>query len=82
MNLFRSDEISKTRKKIGSAHDPKHTTSSVKGSGVRIYMDATGIGSFVIYNGLTADTSSRKNSKASEQLRSYRRLQNPREDID
>lgn len=75
MNLSQFDGTSEMGMKIGSAYDPTLSTPSVKCSAASMY----GIGSLVIYNGLTADTSSRTNSKASERLSPLRTLQKTRE---
>ena len=51
----------------GSAHDPKHTSSSVKhsgGSGIAwAFMAASGVGSLIFIDDVTHDGSSRMNSE-------------------
>ena len=51
----------------GTAHDPKHTTSSVKHGGGSViawaYIAASGTGSLVSIDDVAADKSSRMNSE-------------------
>ncbi|XDV43857.1 hypothetical protein PO909_012255 [Leuciscus waleckii] len=67
INLFQSDGKRRVWRRKGTAHDPKHTTSSVKhgdGSSVMAWacMAANGTGSLVFID-VTADKSSRMNSE-------------------
>ncbi len=67
INLYQSDGKRRVWRRKGTAHDPKHTTSSVKhgGGGVMAWacMAASGTGSLVFIDDVTADKSSRMNSE-------------------
>uniref|UniRef100_A0A8C5LTA8 Transposase n=1 Tax=Leptobrachium leishanense TaxID=445787 RepID=A0A8C5LTA8_9ANUR len=68
INLYQSDGKRRVWRRKGTAHDPKHTTSSVKrggGGSVMAWacMAANGTGSLVFIDDVTADKSSRMNSE-------------------
>uniref|UniRef100_A0A8C5MJ28 Transposase n=1 Tax=Leptobrachium leishanense TaxID=445787 RepID=A0A8C5MJ28_9ANUR len=66
INLYQSDGKSRVWRRKGTAHDPMHTTSSVKHGGGSVMasacMAANGTGSLVFID-VTADKSSRMNSE-------------------
>ncbi len=65
--MYQTDGKRKVRRKKGTAHDPKHTTSSVKHGGGSVIawacMAANGTGPLVFIDDVTADRSSRVNSE-------------------
>ncbi len=67
INLYQSDGKRRVWRRKGAAHDPKHTTSSVKHGGGSVMawacMAASGTGSLVFIDDVTADKSSRMNSE-------------------
>ena len=67
INLYQNDGKIRVWGRKGTAHDPKHTTSSVKHGGGSVmawaYMAANGTGSLVFIDDVTADKSSRMNSE-------------------
>ena len=67
INLYQNDGKKRVWRRKGTAHDPKHTTSSVKHGGGSVMawacMAANGTGSLVFIDDVTADKSSRMNSK-------------------
>ncbi len=67
INLYQSDGKRRVWRRKGTAHDPKHTTSSVKHGGGSVMawacMAACGTGSLVFIDDVTADKSSRMNSE-------------------
>ncbi len=67
INLYQSDGKRRVWRRKGTAHDPKHTTSSVKHGGGSVMawacMAASGTGSLVVIDDVTADKSSRMNSE-------------------
>ena len=67
INLYQSDGKAKVWRKKGTAHDPKHTSSSVKHGGGNVMawacMAASGTGSFIFIDDVTDDGSSRMNSE-------------------
>lgn len=67
INLYQSDGKRRVWRRKGTAHDPKHTTSSVKHDGGSVMawacMAANGTGSLVFIDDVTADKSSRMNSE-------------------
>lgn len=67
INLYQSDGKRRVWRRKGTAHDPKHTTSSVKHGGGSVMawacMAANGTGSLVFIDDVTADKSSRMNSE-------------------
>uniref|UniRef100_A0A8C5Q2J1 Transposase Tc1-like domain-containing protein n=1 Tax=Leptobrachium leishanense TaxID=445787 RepID=A0A8C5Q2J1_9ANUR len=67
INLYQSDGKRKVWRRKGTAHDPKHTTSSVKHGGGSVMawacMAANGTGSHVFIDDVTGDKSSRMNSE-------------------
>uniref|UniRef100_A0A8C5LNK9 Transposase n=1 Tax=Leptobrachium leishanense TaxID=445787 RepID=A0A8C5LNK9_9ANUR len=67
INLCQSDGKRRVWRRKGTAHDPKHTTSSVKHGGGSVMawacMAANGTGSLVFIDDVTADKSSRMNSE-------------------
>ncbi|TKS81341.1 Transposable element [Collichthys lucidus] len=67
INLYQSDGKRRVWRKKGTAHDPKHTTSSVKHGGGSVMawacMAANGTGSLLLIDDVTADKSSRMNSE-------------------
>ncbi len=67
INLYQSDGKRRVWRRKGTAHDPKHTTSSVKHGGGSVTawacMAASGTGSLVFIDDVTADKSSRMNSE-------------------
>uniref|UniRef100_A0A8C5QBF4 Transposase n=1 Tax=Leptobrachium leishanense TaxID=445787 RepID=A0A8C5QBF4_9ANUR len=67
INLYQSDGKRRVWRKKGTAHDPKHTTSSVKHGGGSVIawacMAANGTGSLVFIDDVTADKRSRMNSE-------------------
>ena len=67
INLYQSDGKRRVWRRKGTAHDPKHTTSSVKHGGGSVMawacMAANGTGSLVFIDYVTADKSSRMNSE-------------------
>ena len=67
INLYQNDGKRRVWRRKGTAHDPKHTTSSVKhgGGSVMVWacMAANGTGSLVFIDDVTADKSSRMNSE-------------------
>ena len=66
-NLHQNDGKRRVGRRKGTAHDPKHTTSSVKHGGGSVMawacMTANGTGSLVFIDDVTADKSSRMNSE-------------------
>ena len=66
MNLYQSYGMAKMWRNKGSAHDPKHTSSSVKHTGGSVMawacMAASGVGSLIFIDDVTHD-SSRMNSE-------------------
>mgnify|MGYP002715355238 CR=1 FL=1 len=71
INLYQSDGKRRVWRRKGTAHDPKHTTSSVKHGGGSVMawacMAANGTGSLVFID-VTADKSSRMNSEVCKHL--------------
>ena len=67
INLYQNDGKRRVWRRKGTAHDPKHTTSSVKygGGSVMVWacMAANGTDSLVFIDGVTADKRSRMNSE-------------------
>ena len=67
INLYQNDGKRRIWRRKGTAHDPKHTTSSVKDGGGSVMawacMAANGTGSLVFIDDVTADKSSRMNSE-------------------
>uniref|UniRef100_A0A3B5Q0B9 Transposase n=2 Tax=Xiphophorus maculatus TaxID=8083 RepID=A0A3B5Q0B9_XIPMA len=67
INLYQNDGKKKVWRRKGTAHDPKHTTSSVKHGGGNVMawacMAFNGTGSLVFIDDITADKSSRMNSE-------------------
>ncbi len=67
INLYKSDGKRRVWRRKGTAHDPKHTTSSVKHGGGSVMawacMAASGTGSLIFIDVVTADKSSRMNSE-------------------
>lgn len=67
INLYQNDWKKKVWRKKGTAHDPKHTTSSVKHGGGSVMawacMASKGTGSLVFIDDITTDKSSRMNSQ-------------------
>lgn len=67
INLYQNDGKRKVWRRLGTAHDPKHTTSSVKHGGGSVMawacMASSGTGSLVFIDDVTEDRSSRMNSK-------------------
>ncbi len=67
INLYQSDGKRRVWRRKVTAHDPKHTTSSVKHGGGSVMawacMAASGTGSLVFIDDVTADKSSRMNSE-------------------
>lgn len=68
INLHQSDWKRRVWRRKGTAHNPKHTTSSVKYDGDCSVMEwecmaAHGTGSLVFIGDVTADKSSRMNSE-------------------
>src|SRR4029434_10164871 len=67
INLYQNDGKRRVWRKEGTAHDLKHTTSSVKHGGGSVTawacMAANGTGSLVFIDDVTADKSSRMNSE-------------------
>ncbi len=67
INLYQSDGKRRVWRRKGTAHDPKHTISSVKHGGGSVMawacMAASGTGSLVFIDDVTADKSSRMNSE-------------------
>ncbi len=67
INLYQSDGNRRVWRRKGTAHDPKHTTSSVKHGGGSVMawacMAASGTGSLVFIDDVTADKISRMNSE-------------------
>ena len=67
INLYQNDGKRRVWRREGTAHDPKHTTSSVKHGGGSVMawacMAANGTGSLVFIDDVTADKSSRMNSE-------------------
>lgn len=67
INLYQNDWKKKVWRKKGTAHDPKHTTSSVKHGGGSVMawacMASKGTGSLVFIDDITTDKSSRMNSE-------------------
>ncbi len=67
INLYQSDEKATVWRKKGSAHDPKHTSSSEKDSGGNVMawacMASSGTGSLIFIDYVTHDGSSKINSK-------------------
>ncbi len=65
--MYQSDGKRRVWRRKGTAHDPKHTTSSVKHGGGSVMawacMAASGTGSLVFIDDVTADKSSRMNSE-------------------
>ena len=63
INLYQNDGKRRVWRREGTAHDPKHTTSSVKHGGGSVMawacMAANGTGSLVFIDDVTADKSSR-----------------------
>ena len=67
INLYQNDGKRRVLRREGTAHDPKHPTSSVKHGGDSVMawacMAANGTGSLVFIDDVTADKSSRMNSE-------------------
>ena len=67
INLYQNDGKRRVWRREGTAQDPKHTTSSVKhgGGSVMVWacMAASGTGSLIFIDDVTADKSSRMNSE-------------------
>ncbi|KAG2457546.1 TCB1 transposase, partial [Polypterus senegalus] len=67
INLYQNDGKKKVWRRHGTAHYPKHTTSSVKHSGGSVMawacMAASGTGTLVFIDDVTQDRSSRMNSE-------------------
>uniref|UniRef100_A0A8C5MV28 Transposase Tc1-like domain-containing protein n=1 Tax=Leptobrachium leishanense TaxID=445787 RepID=A0A8C5MV28_9ANUR len=67
INLYQGDRKRRVWRRKGTAHDPKHTTSSVKHGGGSVMawacMAANGTGSLVVIDDVTADKSRRMNSE-------------------
>ena len=67
INLYQNDGKRRVWRRKGTAHDPKHTPSSVKHGGGSVMawacMAANGTGSLVFIDDVTADKSSRIHSK-------------------
>ena len=67
INLYQNDGKRRVWRRKGTAHDPKHTTSSVKHGGGSVMawacMAANGTGSLEFIDDVTADKSSRMNSE-------------------
>uniref|UniRef100_A0A8C5N2V1 Transposase n=1 Tax=Leptobrachium leishanense TaxID=445787 RepID=A0A8C5N2V1_9ANUR len=67
INLYQSDGKRRVWRRKGTAHDPKHTTSSVKHGGGSVMAwackAANGTGSLIFIDDVTADKSSRMNSE-------------------
>lgn len=67
MNLYQNDGKKKVWRRLGTAHDPKPTTSSVKDGGVSVMawacMASNGTGSLVFIDDVTEDKSSQMNSE-------------------
>ena len=67
INLYHSDGKRRAWRRKGTAHDPKHTTSSVKHGGGSVMawacMAANGTGSLVFIDDVTANKSNRMNSE-------------------
>ena len=67
MNLYESDGMPNVWRKKGSAHDPKHTSSSVKHGGGNVVacfcMTSSGTGSLIFIDDVTHDGSSKMNSE-------------------
>ena len=67
INLYQNDGKKKVWRRIGTAHDPKHTTSSVKHGGGSVMawacMASNGTGSLVFIDDVTKDRSSQMNSE-------------------
>ena len=74
INLYQSDGKAKVWRKKGSAHDPKHTSSSVKHGGGSVMawacMAASGVGSLIFIDDVTHDGSSRMNSEVYKNIMS------------
>ena len=69
INLYQSDGKAELWRKKGSAHDPKHTSSSVKHGGGSVMawacMAASGVGSLILTDDITHDVCSRMNLQKS-----------------
>ena len=67
INLYQNDGKRRVWRREGTAQDPKHTTSSVKHGGGSVMawacMAASGTGSLIFIDDVTADKSSRMNSE-------------------
>ncbi|CAJ0940112.1 unnamed protein product [Ranitomeya imitator] len=67
INLYQNDGKKKVWRRKGTAHDPRHTTSSVKHGGGNVMawacMAFNGTGSLVFIDDIRADKSSRMNSE-------------------
>ena len=67
INLYQTDGKKKVWRRLGMAHDPKHTTSSVKHGGGSVMawacMASNGTGSLVFIDDVTKDRGSRMNSE-------------------
>uniref|UniRef100_A0AAX7V033 Transposase Tc1-like domain-containing protein n=1 Tax=Astatotilapia calliptera TaxID=8154 RepID=A0AAX7V033_ASTCA len=74
INLYQSDGKTRVWRTKGTAHDPKHTTSSVKHGGVSVMawacMAASRTGSFVFIDDVTVDKSSTMNSEVFQAIKS------------
>lgn len=67
INLYQNDGKKKVWRRIGTAHDPKHTTSSVKHGGGSVMawacIASNGTRSLVFIDDVTKDSSSQMNSE-------------------
>jgi len=67
IKLYRNDGKKKVWRRLGTAHDPKHTMSSVKHGGGSVMewarMASSGTGSLVFIDDVTEDRSSQMNSE-------------------
>ena len=65
INLYQSDGKANVWRKKGSAHDPKHTSSSVKEGGGNI-MASSGLGSLIFTDDVTHEGSSKMQQRENE----------------